>query len=123
MNARTHATETALVKSIMTRLRARWPGLWVIKTHGNAYSGNGVPDLVVTHRGVFVALEVKHRKPGESVDHALGRVSAPQRRRVAQIRAAGSVADVVLSESDAEAVVDYALGGPAVMFYNPSEWI
>ena len=123
MNARTHATETALVRAIVKRLRTTWPGLWVIKSHGNPYSGNGVPDLLVSYAGHFAALEVKHRKPGETVQHALGRVSAGQRRRVAEIRAAGSVADVVLSEDQAEAVVRYALGGPAVCLYEPIDWI
>lgn len=109
MNGRTYATEAALVRGIVRHLEGL--GCWVLKHHGDAFGSGGVPDLLVSRGGVLVGMEVKHLKPGESVAHALGRVSGPQRRRLEELRRVGTVADVVLSVGQAEALLDMATAG------------
>lgn len=55
------AREKWIVETIIRELKAR--GAWWVKYHGHAGGRSGVPDLLVSYRGFFLAIEVK--KPGE----------------------------------------------------------
>lgn len=103
--------ETQVVAAIKRRLLECWPGSWILKVAGGPYQEPGVPDLVVCVQGRFVALEVKHRKPGESDRHARGRATVQQAEQIRRIWKAGGVADVVLTPDEAEQVVRVALNG------------
>jgi len=84
--------EKAVEQAIMRALRSR--GAVVVKSHGSAYSGAGVPDLVgVLPGGRALALEVK--RPG-------GGASTPlQRRMIWAWAEAGAAAGIVRSVDEA----------------------
>jgi hypothetical protein len=101
--------ETALVKSIRAAIVRTWPDAWVVKVHGDPYQVSGVPDLLVCVRGRFVGLEVKNQRPGESEHHARERATVHQREAIDLIRKAGGTAGVVLSITEARALIESAL--------------
>lgn len=86
--------ETQLTKRIVDTVRREYPTIWHLKTHGDGYQRAGIPDLMFVHRGRLLAVEVKHQKPGESVEHLLTRVSARQNIELNDLRAAGATAIV-----------------------------
>lgn len=54
--------EARLIAAIVRRLRKRkleGEPLWWVKTHGSPMQRAGVPDLLICHRGRFVAVEAK----------------------------------------------------------------
>jgi hypothetical protein len=104
----TRQPETNLVVNIEEAVRKKYPTAWIFKVHGNPYQQSGVPDLLICHRGHLFAFEVKHRKVGESEEHAYGRATLKQKNQIVQLRAAGAYATVVLSESEVLAVLDQA---------------
>lgn len=101
--------ETQVVAAIKRRILKEWPGSWVLKVAGGPYQEPGVPDLLACVQGKFIGLEVKHRKPGESHQHAIGRASVQQREQIRRIWKAGGTAEVVLSPDEAAEVVRVAL--------------
>lgn len=101
--------ETQVVAAIKRRILKVWPGSWVLKVAGGPYQEPGVPDLLVCVQGQFIGLEVKHQKPGESRQHALGRASVQQHEQIRRIWKAGGTAGVVLDPDEAEQVVRVAL--------------
>lgn len=87
------SNETALVNRIAERLKKKYGArLWVLKVHGNQYQRKGVPDLLICFEGRFIAFEIKHRKPGESIQRIYKRVSDLQQLEMEGISAAGGIA-------------------------------
>lgn len=95
--------ETGVVKSIVKAVVKRYPNAWHMKVHGNSMQSAGTPDLLFSIHGYFFAFEVKHQKPAESTEHAYGRASLRQLKKIADIQKSGATAAVVLS---AEEVLD-----------------
>ena len=90
--------EAIIHRQIITHLRSL--GAWVFKVHGSPYQTVGVPDLLVSYRGRFYAMEVK--QPGKQL-------SLIQAKTIEAIRATGSVAGRVESVEDAVALLgEYA---------------
>ena len=87
--------EAALILKIR-RYLATVPECFFWKEHGGQYGTAGIPDIIVCHRGRFIALEAK-----------VGR-NQPTRLQAAtivQIRHAGGIAAVVRSVEDVKAVL------------------
>ena len=82
--------ETQLVKRITDAVSAQYPNIWQLKTHGNPYQRAGVPDLLMSVQGRLLAVEVKHQKPGESVERMLSRVSPRQHVELEALHASGA---------------------------------
>lgn len=57
----------------------------------------GVPDILALVQGHLFGLEVKHQKPGESLEHAKSRASPAQLLQLKRIKEAGGYGDVVTS--------------------------
>lgn len=93
--------ETALVTQIVTAINRAYPLAWTFKVHGSPMQMIGVPDLLVVVDGLLFAFEVKHRKPGESAEHAYGRATPQQRLQISRLQRAGAIAHVVLSPEEA----------------------
>lgn len=91
-------TETALVNSIMQRLRRR--GIYVRKIHGGAFQTPGLCDLWIVIEGRLIACEVKlPRELG-------GKDATPlQKRELDMLRKAGAAAKVVRSWEDVEELI------------------
>lgn len=85
-------SEAVLVDAIRDALQAR--GCYVVKHHGSAFGVAGTPDLLVCFRGVFAGFEVK--RPGTKSS-----TTPAQRKRLAEIAAAGGIAAVVTSVAEA----------------------
>lgn len=102
--------ETGLVKAIRKAVLAEWPDAYILKVHGSPYQPAGTPDLLLTVEGWFIGLEVKCQRPGESREHALGRVSVSQQGHLDAIRKAGGWAQAVLTVEEALYVVRQAIG-------------
>lgn len=103
--------ETALGREIVKAVLTEYPGTWFLKVHGSPYQPVGVPDLLFCIRGRFVALEVKHQKPGESREHAAQRATEAQLAQIRGIRQAGGGAEVVCSAEEALHVIEVTLQG------------
>lgn len=86
--------ENAIIKSIRKKLKKEYgTDLWIFKSHGGPDQVRGLPDLIGTYRGAFVAMEVK--KPG-------GQATDLQAFTMQQIRAAGGFATVIHSFDEAQ---------------------
>lgn len=107
------SNETGLVRTIVRDVAKAYPDAWVFKVHGSPVQMVGVPDLLIVVQGRLIGAEVKHQKPGESREHALGRASGPQLRQIGLLRKAGAVADVVLSSEETLALIALALEEPS----------
>ena len=90
--------ERGVVRLVTDRIINKHPGAWVLKTQSTGYQRTGVPDLLVCVDGKFLGIEVKHRKPGESVEHMMQRVSPSQWDELRKLEEAGAVAGVVWDE-------------------------
>ena len=88
--------EKDIVNSILRYLKTI-PGCFAWKTHGDAYSTSGIPDIIACIGGRFVALEVKTPS---------GRLSKLQEITLRRINAAGGIAREVRSLDEVRAVVD-----------------
>lgn len=94
--------ETRIVNAIMRAFGSGWPHSWFVKIHGGPFQAAGIPDIVGVVEGRFVALEVKC--PGkESTTTKL------QALTIRRILAAGGIAGVVCSATDAVLFVDERL--------------
>lgn len=89
--------ESVIQRSIIAYLRGL-DHTYVLNIGGGASTAKGTPDILVCHRGRFIALEVK--RP----DGSYG-VTSPQQIRIRQIRAAQGTAEVVTSIRDVAAVL------------------
>lgn len=94
--------ESALVRDIRVTLLAKVGGFW-IKSHGNNYAQQGVPDLLGCVEGVFFGLEVK--VPGQ--EHTL---TPLQRETMLEIQKEGGFATMVSSWEEALEFVNGSLG-------------
>ena len=92
-------TERYLQSQVLRVLKAE--GCYVLNVHGNSHQDAGTPDLLVCYGGRFVGMEIK--LPGAYAKPI-------QRARLRQIEAAGGVAGVVRSVSDALELLRRAAG-------------
>lgn len=102
--------ESGLVLQIVRAIKTKFPAAWVMKVHGGPMQVAGIPDLLIVVNGRLIGAEVKHQKPGESVEHARGRATPIQLNQIEKIRAAGGVAGVVLSPEETLELIGQALG-------------
>jgi hypothetical protein len=93
--------ETGLVGSIVRAIHQQYPEVWGFKVHGGPMQVVGVPDLIFSVRGLFVAMEVKFQRPGESATHARERATPGQRAQIQKINDSGGIAAVVISKEEA----------------------
>ena len=88
--------ESKVTKAIMAYLKSR--GIWCFKVAGGPMQQRGVPDIICSVNGAFVALEVKRPEVGQLTDL--------QALTIERIREAGGVAEVVTSVEEAAAVIE-----------------
>jgi penicillin-binding protein-related factor A (putative recombinase) len=98
--------ETGLVKAIRNAITVKYPDAWVMKVHGGPFQQVGTPDILVCVKGQLFAFEVKHRKPGESAQHAMDRVTTAQWSQIERMRRAGAVADVVMAVDEVLHIIE-----------------
>lgn len=72
-------------------------GCFFWKEHGSQFGQAGIPDLIICHKGRFIALEVKAEK---------GKTTTLQEVALRRIRRAGGTAEVVRSIDDVKAVIE-----------------
>jgi hypothetical protein len=60
-----------------------------------------VPDLLLCIDGLFIGMEIKFPRPGESVEHAKKRATPQQRNQIRLINNSGGMAGVVTSVAEA----------------------
>ena len=87
--------EADLITAIKKYL-ATVPETFAWKEHGGQYGTAGIPDIIVCHRGHFIALEAK---VGKNIPTKLQTVT------IEQIRKAGGTAAVVRSVEDVKAAL------------------
>lgn len=97
--------ETRLVGRIVKALEAAHPSCWTLKVHGGPYQRAGVPDLIAVVDGHPFAFEVKAPRPGESREALERRVTALQRKELANLTQAGAKVAVVASVEEVLAIV------------------
>ena len=112
--------ESGVVDAIRKRIAQVWPTSVTWKMHGSIFMEAGIPDVLCCVRGRLIFLEVKHRKPGESAEHAYGRTSVEQVRQIRRTRGAGGAACTVLNADEAEAAVREALAGSTLSNFYPA---
>ena len=88
--------ESKVTKAIMAYLKGR--GVWCFKVAGGPMQQRGVPDIICSVNGAFVALEVKRPE--------VGRLTDLQALTIERIREAGGVAEVVTSVEEATVVIE-----------------
>ena len=87
--------EAALIQKIRKYL-ATVPECFFWKEHGGQYGTAGIPDIIVCHKGRFIALEAKVGK---------NKTTKLQAATIDQIRKAGGTAAVVYSVEDVQAIM------------------
>lgn len=87
--------EAELITAIKKYL-ASVPDTFAWKEHGGQYGTAGIPDIIVCHRGHFIALEAK---VGKNQPTKLQTVT------IGQIRKAGGTAAVVRSVEDVKTII------------------
>ena len=85
------------IQSEIIRMLNRLPETYVIKHHATPYSVNGIPDLIVCHKGMFISMEVKGPD---------GRTSDMQELQMRKIRSAGGTSVVVRTCDEAREVME-----------------
>lgn len=98
--------ESQLTGQIVRDVKAQHPDAWVLKTHGDAYQRAGVPDLLIAKNGRLLAAEIKHQKPGESIDHLWTRVSPRQRFELNNLQRAGVLSIVAWTSEQVLAALE-----------------
>lgn len=101
--------EAELVGRITKEIKKAYPTVYLLKIHGSQYQTPGIPDLMMCIFGLLIGIEVKHQKPGESEEHARGRVTPIQRIQIMKINEAGGAAGVALSPEEALDLIERAL--------------
>lgn len=84
--------ERQLTDRVIREVKKVFPDAWYLKVHGNGYQRGGIPDLLFCVKGRFVAVEMKHQKPGESLEHMRSRLHPLQKKELNSIAGAGGVA-------------------------------
>lgn len=100
--------ENQLQAQVWKMVIERYPSAWIFHPVGGPYQKPGVPDLLICIDGYFIGMELKHPKPGESIEHARNRATVQQRKEIKRINAAGGIAGVVVSVKEAEEMLDRA---------------
>lgn len=95
--------ETRLRLKIQKGLQSEYPGSYWRKIHGNQFQNRGIPDLLGSVLGVFIALEIK-RPRGKGA-------TAIQKFEIHQIRKSYGYAWVVRDLKTALKAVELALKG------------
>ena len=88
--------EAALIQKIRKYL-STVPECFFWKEHGGQYGTAGIPDIIVCHKGRFIALEAKVGK---------NKPTKLQSATIDKIRQAGGKAAVVYSVEDVQAVLE-----------------
>lgn len=101
--------EAGVVRQIARAVTAKYPDVFMWKVHGGPMQAVGMPDLCLCVKGLYVGIEVKFQRPGESRQHTLGRVTEPQKARIRQIIAAGGMAGVALNADEALEIIERGL--------------
>ncbi len=79
-----------------------------IKINGGMYQESGIPDILCCIDGLFIGIEFKHQKPGETREHVLERTTLKQRQHIARIVKANGMAGVALTPDTALEIVKLA---------------
>lgn len=87
-------TERQITEQIIAELKRH--GFWVFKVHGGPMQKAGVPDILACRDGRLLAIEVK--RPG-------GHVTAIQKKRLAELEAAGASVAVVTSVDEVRSLL------------------
>jgi len=82
--------ESTITKKIMTELR-KYPGAWVNKNHGSAFTRRGIPDITFIWMGRTFFFEVK--RPFNLPTNA-------QLHQIKLLNRAGAIANVVYSAEE-----------------------
>lgn len=93
--------EARLTRRIIAEIKRRVPTAYLLKIHGSPYQ-TASTDFVACIGGRFIAVEVKHPKPGESRQARLDRVTDRQQETIARVREAGGIALVMDSVADVD---------------------
>lgn len=90
--------EKNIVTQIVRSLKASGV-IWCIKTHGGAFQGAGLPDIlaIAPKTGRLVGIEVKRPK--------IGKLTALQKSQLEKIESAGGVAGVATCVDEALALL------------------
>ena len=88
-------TESEIQTKIL-RWAEKTPEVWIVKYPGGTYGRKGVPDLILSVKGRFLAIEVK--KPG-------GKPSQIQLLEQGKIRSTGSRSEIVESFVEAKLII------------------
>lgn len=94
-------SEAGLQAQIVRAVRREYPDAWVFHPVGSPYQTSGVPDLLLSVEGLFVGMEIKFIRPGETKEHALSRTTVGQRFQIMKINLSGGIAGVVTSKEEA----------------------
>lgn len=89
------------MNEIKRAVKRAYPTAMVVKIAGGQYQTAGLPDLIVVLDGRAYGLEIKKQRLGESEAHARGRATLRQEARLADMRRAGALAEVILSAEEA----------------------
>lgn len=87
--------EREIVAAIMRHLK-KVPGCFAWKTHGGMYGTAGIPDIIACVDGRFCAFEVKQPS---------GKLTRLQENTLGKIRAAGGVAEKVVSVEEVKEIL------------------
>lgn len=94
-------SEAGLQGRIVRAILKLHPQAFIFHPVGSPFQTAGIPDLLVCIEGLFVGIEVKWARPGESHQHALSRATPQQRQQIQLIMRAGGMAGVVASVDEA----------------------
>jgi len=102
-------SEENLQDRVVKAIKKMRPEAWVWHPVGGPYQTPGIPDLLVCIDGVLIGIELKHPKPGETVEHARERATPQQRNQIKKINASGGMAAVCVSVEEALDLIRRAL--------------
>ena len=103
-----YANEGLLQAAIVRAVKRRYPNAWVFHPVGGPYQEAGVPDLLICADGMFVGMEIKNPRPGESRQAMAQRVTPRQRAHIRAINKASGTAGAVTSVEEAMQLLDRA---------------
>ena len=84
------------IQTKILRWAEKLPEVWIVKYPGGTYGRKGIPDLLLSVKGKFLAIEVK--KPG-------GKPTQMQLLEQEKIRSTGSRSEIVESFVEAKLIV------------------
>lgn len=114
-------TEQQLQDNIWAEVIFHFPNAWIFHPVGGPYQKPGIPDLLICIDGLLIGMEIKHPKPGESVEHARARATPQQRKEIRAINAAGGMAGVVTSVPEAMDLIRRTFVKHGVQYHREKE--